>query len=468
MPQRIQGLLALALWGLAALLIMQQGPLGLEESGAKALLLDWSIADQVANSAVTLGIPDWRALLWLPVGYLWTGQVLAIKIFSILLMILTAQLLYRWRAEEGQEEAALLATGLLLISPVTITQLDSLSPGAGLLTAFIMGAWLNREYRATPTALGGWFFAQLALCAFAVSLHPIGLAYPLSLLWAWYKTPIDRRQQKIFFIGIIAVVLLTLVMRMGWHDVWFWQNPVQSAAALLWGSSLDESLSAVDVLTGVAVLTLLLMLAISQRKRLWQDLMGRNLLLGVVIGLCVNDAAWSFIALAFLLFVGAPVLLQPRAWFAERSFLMQRGWLWVLLLVVATVFMRADRAHHDQIHLQMMGAQDQLIKTFADNVNALRAESDAKNIPMPRIRVASQWPARTMVACRCDALPLPPAAADAPAQMALLKGVSHLILAPSDARNLGLAANLSQLGTQLETVSLQPGGVLLQVRKTPQ
>ena len=65
-------------------------------------------------------------------------------------------------------------------------------------------------------------------------------------------------------------------------------------------------------------------------------------------------------------------------------------------------------------------------------------------------------------------MPLPPAAADAPAQMAMLKGVSHLLLAPSDQRNLGLVANLSQLGTQVETLSLQPGGVLLQVRKTPQ
>ena len=468
MPQRIQGLLALALWGLAALLIMQQGPLGLEESGAKALLLDWSIADQVANSAVTLGIPDWRALLWLPVGYLWTGHVLAIKVFSILLMILSAQLLYRWRAEEGQGEAALLATGLLLISPITIAQLDSLSPGVCLLAAFIMGAWVNREYRATPVALGGWFFAQLALCAFAVSLHPMGLAYPLSLLWAWHKTPVERRQQKIFFVGIAAAVILTLVMRMGWHDVWFWQNPVQSAAALLWGPSLDDSLSTTDVITGLAVLTLLLVLAISQSKRLWQDLMGRNLLLGVVIGLCVNDATWSFMALVFLLFAGAPGLLQPREWFMKRGFLVQRGWLWLLILVVATVFMRADRAHHDQIHLQMMSSQDQLIKTFADNVNTLRAESDAKNVPMPSIRVASPWPARTMVACRCDALPLPPAAADAPAQMAMLKGVSHLLLAPSDQRNLGLVANLSQLGTQVETLSLQPGGVLLQVRKTPQ
>lgn len=467
MPVRYQGLLALVLWGLAALFIMQQGPLGLEESGAKAVLLDWSIADQVANSAVTLGIPDLRALLWLPVGYLWTGHILAIKVFSILLMALTAQLLYRWRAADQQEEAALLATGLLLIAPITVMQLDSLSPGAGVLAAFVMGAWLNTAYRAEPIALGGWFFAQLALCAFAVSLHPAGLAYPLSLLWAWRTQPIDRRQQKIFFIGIGAVVLLTLVMRMGWQDITLWQNPVQSAATLLWGPSLDEGLTAMDWITGITVLVLLLALALGQRKRLWQDLMGRNLLLGTVLGFCVGDATWSFLALVFLLFAGAPVLLQPRPWFEGRGFLIQRGWLWLLLLVVAAVFMRADRTHHDQIHLQMLSAQDQLIKTFADDINALRAESDAKNTPMPRIRVASQWPARTMVACRCDALPLPPAAPNSAAQMVMLKGVSYLLLAPMDNRNLGLAANLAQLGTQVETLSLQPGGVLLRVRSVP-
>ena len=38
MPQRIQGLLALALWGLAALLIMQQGPLGLTFKEAEVLM----------------------------------------------------------------------------------------------------------------------------------------------------------------------------------------------------------------------------------------------------------------------------------------------------------------------------------------------------------------------------------------------------------------------------------------------
>ena len=76
------------------------------------------------------------------------------------------------------------------------------------------------------------------------------------------------------------------------------------------------------------------------------------------------------------------------------------------------------------------------------------------------ILVASPWPARTSIACRCAALPLPPAAKDPESQLAMMRGVSYVILADSlDSRPL--ANNFSQLGARVEVVSKQPGGVIL-------
>src|SRR5487761_2499176 len=161
-PKRYWGALALLAWGVIALFLLRQGPYALDEGAAKALLLDWSIGDQVANSVVTLGTPDMRALLWLPLGFLWPGQVFAAKVVTVLIMAMTAAALFLWRRRQGTEEEALLTTGLLLIAPLTLQQIDSLSPGVVLLAAFMAGALLDRAYRDTPRTFAGLFFAQMA------------------------------------------------------------------------------------------------------------------------------------------------------------------------------------------------------------------------------------------------------------------------------------------------------------------
>ncbi|MHB8353218.1 MAG: hypothetical protein ACYDCF_02120 [Burkholderiales bacterium] len=466
-PRRYWGYLTLLVWGAVALLLLRQGPYALDEGAAKALLLDWSIGDQVANSVVTLGTPDMRALLWLPLGFLWPGQVFAAKGVTVLIMAMTAAALYLWRRTQGTEEEALLITGLLLIAPLTLQQIDSLSPGVVLLAAFMAGALLDRAYRETPRTFAGLYFAQLAVCVFSVSLHPAGLAYPLSLAWSWRSRPLDRIQQRAFYVGIALVSLLTLVLRMGWHDLGSWQNPVINAAAMLWGPNLQGGEAALgDWVAGLLILGLLLAVIAHQRRELWSDFMGRNLLLGVVLGAFLCDAVWGFLGLALLLYGGLPWLLKPREMLLRQGFMVQRGWVWVLLLVLCTIATRADRTWAMETHHAVLSDQDQLIKTFAEDVEQGRKLLEEKNLPLPRIRVASQWPARTMVACRCDALPLPPAARDPQAQLAMLHGLSHLILLPSASKNLGLAENLSLLGTEVETVSLQPGGVILRI-KTP-
>ena len=465
-PKRYFGYLALLLWAALTLFLMRQSPYMLDEGGAKALLLDWSIGDQVASSVVTFGAPDLRALLWLPLGFLWPGQIFPAKVIEVLLLAATAAGFFLWRRREGTEEEALLATGLLLIAPISLQQLDMLSPGVGLLGAFIAGAWLDHAYRQSPGRLGGLFFMQLIVCAFSVSLHPAGLAYPASLLWSWYSNPMNRLQQRVFLVSVTITTLVTLIAILGWHDLGPWQNPVTSAAAMIWGPNLLEegTPSAGDWIVGAFMLSLVLAVCIHQRRLLWRDFAGRSLLLGTLLGAFLCDASWSFLGLALLLYGGLPWLLKPRSALAGRGFMAQRGWVWILLFLLSTVDMRADQAWYMQVRDAVLPEQDQLIKTFADNLNGTRKALEEKNLPMPKIRVASQWPARTMIACRCDTLPLPPAAKDPQAQLALLKGISHLILVPNDNKNLGLVQNLAYLGADIVTESLQPGGAILRVK----
>jgi hypothetical protein len=79
------------------------------------------------------------------------------------------------------------------------------------------------------------------------------------------------------------------------------------------------------------------------------------------------------------------------------------------------------------------------------------------------VLVASSWPARTSIACRCGALPLPPATKDPASQIVIMRGVSYLILGDA-LENRALAANFAQHGSQVEVVSKEPGGVVLRFK----
>ena len=311
-PLRYWGYLSLSLWGAAILFLLRQDLYNLDEGSAKSLLLVWSIADQVAASVVTFGAPDLRALLFLPVAFLWTGNVFAAKIFSTLLIAFAIWLLYLWNRHNVNAESALVASGLLIISPLILEQIDTLSPGIYLLPAFALGAWLNTEYRANPSPGGGWYFSQLLVSAFSVSLHPIGLAYPLSLLWSWYKDPLDQKQQKYFFIGVSFVALFTLLILKGWNYVEWFQNPIKGLSISILGSSLGGGLSAVSWIVGGLMIAGLVIVVIKQYRNLWSDFTGRTFLIGLTLGITTSDSAWATIALSLILYFGIPLLLQSR------------------------------------------------------------------------------------------------------------------------------------------------------------
>lgn len=495
-PHRYWGYLSLLIWGSATLFLVRHDPFSLDEGAAKALLLAWSIADNVAISVVTFGMPDLRTLLFIPIGVLEPSSIFAAKLFTVLCLAVAVLLLYLWKRQSADAESALLATSLLLISPLTLQQIDTLSPGTYLLLAFALGAWLDQAYRATPHTGGGWFFAQLFICAISVSLHPAGLAYPLALLWSWYKDPLDSKQQKYFFIGVSFVVLLTLFTTYighGWNHFEWRQNPIKNLSTILLGESLGDEMTVTHWVAGGLILLSLVLILFKQFPTIWSDFTGRILLIGSVLGAAVSDPAWSIIVLCIILYFGFPLLLRESV---NGGFIHQRGVALVLVFVLFTFFTWANKEHYEIRQSGILSEQDQLFQTLAHEVEMARKDDEEDTIPRTddaknniihniedvdspldqsviadksagspiRLRVASQWPGRTMIACKCDTLPLPPAAPNPDAQLAMMRGITHILFDPKHLQNEALSRNLAMLSGYIETIALQPGGVVLRFR----
>src|SRR5271169_1839423 len=459
-----QGGLLLLPWAILVGLGLRTGPYGLSEEGAKALLVAWSIGDAVASAAFTLGTPDVRGIFFLPLGFLWPGQVIAAKVLTLLTMAGAGVALYRWRRRDGQAEAALLATGLLMIAPLTVDGINALSAAPFMLAICGAAAWLNRVTPNERGAFGGAFSAQILLCAAAPTLHPAGLAYPALLFFTWWRNPPDERHRKHFLMGIPLAILVALAMRLGWTGMIWGQNPLPAAAAVFSGSRNDGPLSGWDWLAGLTLLALTAAVAWHERRRLLADLTGGTLLLGVLFGAMAADRTWGMLMLALLLYGGLPWLLRACAPLAGRGLLLQRGWLWLLLLLICTAFMRTNRSDYEAGRRNLLSAQDQLINDFAEGLNSLRTgDNTGAGQPSPAILVASSWPARTSIACRCDGLPLPPAAKDPDSQLAMMRGVSYVILGDV-ADNRALAINFAQLGPRIEVLARGPGGAVLHFR----
>jgi hypothetical protein len=159
-----------------------------------------------------------------------------------------------------------------------------------------------------------------------------------------------------------------------------------------------------------------------------------------------------------------PWLLRACAPLAGRGLVIQRGWLWLILVLILAAFIRVNESDYYAGRHKLLSAQDQLISDFAEGIDSIRAEDGKAGGPAaPAVLVASSWPARTSIACRCDGLPLPPAAKDPVSQLAMMRGVSYLVLG-DDSENRALAYNFAQLGSRIEVISREPGGVVLHFR----
>lgn len=456
---RILAIAIMTLWGGAILWLglVRFDSFGLDEGAAIALLLNWSVSDQVINPVTTYGGPDFRALLFIPLGLYWSGSMIAAKTFTLLVSFGAVLLLYTWlrrRPTPHSGEAALIATGLLLIAPITLALADHIGTGPYLIALFGLGWILDTRYRASKHSISSLYFLQTLLVAITVTLHPMGLAYPLALAWHWHKDPKSEKQKKQVWIGITIAAGIILAMQTGWIAIDWLANPLISLSyAILDNPSVDPI--DISALPGLIPALLLLAVLAKSARTLLDDLFGTTLLLALLLGLTAADANWAMIALTILLYCGTPLLIRANEALGRRGgFVGQRGLVMVCLLAVATLFMQADRGRTERIASGLLSPTDDLIQTLVPEA------AD----PEMHFLAASQWPARTMLAVRADVLPLPPAAADGPAQLAIMKGVSHIIFNHNNPDNTELARNFREITDATLTLARQPGGVILQIR----
>ena len=456
--QRYWALLLLVAWGAVLVFfdLVNFTPYGMDEGATRALLLDWSIADQVAHPVVVFGMPDFRALMFIPLGIYWSGSIIAAKMFTVLITFLALWLLYSWSKQTQSDEVALIGSGLLLIAPITVMQLDAIGVGPYLLLMFGLARLVDQKYRTQDRAITGWYFTQLLLIATAVSLHPAGLAVPAALAWFWIQNPIELKRRNQVLMGIGLTVTVILVMQAGWIALSWFSSPLPPLGTAVLGLDPLE-LTARDALFGAAPLALLVAVLVMDRRFLTSDVLGAILALGTVIGLVAADGAWAMVTIALVLYRGTVLLIQANSAIRVRNFLGQRGIVFIVLFVVATLFMQVDQGHARHNQLDVLAPEDELIRTLAHE-----AETSDENF-----RVASQWPGRTMFAVKRAALPLPPPQ-DGPTKfMQQMKGVTHIMFAHNDPNNAPLARSIAGLSGDAETVALQSGGVIVKLRTAP-
>ncbi len=463
--QRYWAYLALIIWGALIYQLLNKDSYGINESAARILLLVWSVADHVVSPAVTWGFPDFRAIFLAPVGFLWTGSLLATKVFTLLFMAGAVWSVHAWRRQSGASESALLASALLLISPLLIQQINSLSVFPFLLLTFALGSWADQNYRNTPLAFGGRYFAQLFLCLASVTFHPAGLAYPAALAWSWYRSPTDAKQQKYLLSGIAVIVFLGVALPFGWNNIEWFGNPLLRLSELVLGAADTSSDSSIlPWITGAAMLLVLLWIIWRQAQELWVDLLGRTLLMAFAFSIFNSDSTWSLLALSLGLYWGFPLLLQTGA-INSAAAGFKRNLALLVFFVLATAFMLLNKTSYQFMGMNNISPSDNLIRAITE-VSAEFEKKVAKSVTdKTTFRVASQWPGRTMLACRCDTLPLPPSAKDEQELLAMLRGVNYLMFDPRNPANLSLARNLSMLnGTSVEVLAMQTGGVIIAVK----
>ena len=455
-PKPVLFLLMMSAWGGAIILfqLVKFNAFNLDEGAAMALLLNWSVSDQIINPVATYGGPDFRALLFIPLGLYWPGSMVAAKVFTLMFCFAAALLLYKWSESTDNKESALIATGLFLVSPVLIYLADTIAVAPFLLTIFGIGLYLDTKYRASPHSISSLYFIQMLVVAIAITLHPMGLAYPLALVWQWYKNPKSDKQKKQVWIGIGITVIVILAMQTGWIDIAWGSNPLTSLHNAIMGYNLREPYLE-PWIGGAIVIIPLLYLLFRDFKKLSDNLMGSMLLFSIAIGLTAADQNWALIALAVLLYRSIPVLIIMNKSFKTLNFLGQRGIVFVAIMTVSLLFMQANKSYAIQISSEVLTPRDQLIQRLAE---------EARDPDKPFL-AASQWPAQTMIVCRRDVLRLPPARENGPELLKIIKGITHMIFDHRDIKNNALARNIAELSGQTETIDIQPSGVIVKIRE---
>jgi hypothetical protein len=453
------GVLVLAAWGAAilGLGLVRVDEFGVDEAGARALLLVWSVGERIISTVVLLGLPDLRAILLAPLGAYWPGSMFAAKVHALLIMAAAVTMLYRWARRNFDSESALIASGLLLIAPATLFEIDALGAGPYLLLAFGVGLWIDRKYRSVQRPLGGWFFAQLLWIMIAVSIHPAALAYPAALLWEWRSRPLDARQQRHVYIGVAVAVALILILRLGWPALQWLDQPFVSLYQAILGR--DAPGTALAWLLAILFAIAILGAGIAGRRMAAEDMMTRMLLLALIFGLPAADGAWALLAMAMTLYLGVPRLIAFNRGMGLGGFAGQRGLVFVVVFIASIIFMQVGKAHHYAISQNQLPPVDALLLAFSVEMEDAGREEATMTM--------SQWPGKTMLATRRHTLPLPPPFPDHETLLQNIANVDYLLFDPRDERNETLAAQLAELTGITETILLEEAGVAVHFRDAP-
>ena len=433
--------------------LVRSSPFGLDEEAARGILFTWTIADNVVNPIIIFGVPDFRALLYAPIGAYWSGNLLVAKIMSLVIAFIAITMFYRWAKRTCNSETALIASALFIISPSMISQVDSLSAGPYILLGFALGAWLDQAYRKTDKVFGGWYFLQMIWVAILSTIHPIALAYPLAIAWSWWKSPHPTKKSRHVYVGLAIATVLAVLIHGLWRDVSFFGNPIEVLATALQGSIIW---SAEDLAMGPGIIAaaMLAILVIIDFKAFKSDLLGQILLLSIFLGLIMPDKNWALISIAFVLYRGIHHLVHYNQKNHKNGFIGQQGLILGVAFVISTFFMLQDKNHALTIKHAILDPTDALLQSLM---------VEAADTSKPFI-VATQWPGRTMIATKRDAFPLPPGFDDPEQMLKALKSVTHLAFDPYEEKNKALSDAIGNLGGETETMALLKGGAIVSVR----
>ncbi|PCH60815.1 MAG: hypothetical protein COC05_03170 [Gammaproteobacteria bacterium] len=412
----------------------------------------WSLAERVVNPIVFFGAPDFRALIFVPLALYWSGSLLAAKIFTMLALFGAVLFLYRWARATLDTEVAMIASGLLLIAPLSLQQIDAIGAGVYLLLTFGLGVWLDQRVRSKQILLTAWYFVHLIVIAAIISMHPIGLGYALGILWFWQCNPVNDAMKKQMLIGVGLSAVFVGLLQAGWIDIEWLNNPVTVIGGAL--LSINDANSGAVWFTGALALSLFVIVTFRSRKLILNDSLASSLFCASIIGLFCADHVWALILLTLLLYLGTQQLINAQK-FGMRGFFAQRGIALILLFVVAFLFTQGDKAHHAALARSDFGDNDRLIETLVASVN-----SDEE-----KLQVSSQWPGRTMLALKQATLPLPPTTDDDEKFVAITEGLTHIIFDHTDPANAALARQIARLSGRMATLTREPGGVIIEVRQ---
>ncbi|PIS20037.1 MAG: hypothetical protein COW19_08720 [Zetaproteobacteria bacterium CG12_big_fil_rev_8_21_14_0_65_55_1124] len=450
---RYLGLIGLCLLAWAYLSMFSYDNYGIEESAALDILLNWSIVHQIASPVAFFGVPDLRAVMFIPLDMYWAGSLIAVKVFSMYILFGAALIMYRWSEEVHGSESSMMATALLLLAPISLMQTNAIGSGIYLLFCFVVIGWLNQMVRDSEKALPSWFFLQLMMAALAISMHPMGLAVPLALGIHWWRNAGDAGKTRRMIASVSFVTIFMLFVRWGWYGMDdAAANPLSILGDSLLGSPL---LHDTGIGFGILIAAMLFITIGMHLYRRINDPVSIMLLSASLIGLLHADHAWVFIAWVTTLYLGLPLLIELNERLGGRNLMGQRGILLLLVVCTATISMLNTRQLELVAKQHLKGPVDMLISVL---------EKEAADTNAPFI-AASQWPARTLLACRRDVLPLPPASDDLATFQKQTTGLTHITFNPQLEKMHALARNAASLSTTFETIALMPDGVVLKAKK---